>query len=73
MKNLIRTSLALVLIFSLASCGSTPTYDAPLEPGQTVFQGQGDNGANNIPEPGQTQMKSSDDDNVVEPGQTDMN
>jgi len=76
MKNLLRTSSALLLILTFSSCGSVPgptTYDAPLEPGQTTFQTQGNNNQdNNVPEPGQTQMKSADDDDVAEPGQTEM-
>lgn len=74
MKNLIKTSSALLLILTLSSCGSAPTtYDAPLEPGQTTFQTQGNNNQdNNIPEPGQNQMQSQSDNSLPEPGQTQM-
>ncbi|AZA54005.1 hypothetical protein [Chryseobacterium sp. G0201] len=64
-------------ILFLNSCGTVTNYDAPLEPGQTVFQKQGSNGTNNnqnnnIPEPGQNKMKSQSDDDGPEPGQTTM-
>jgi hypothetical protein len=77
MKNLIKTSFAIMLILFLNSCGTVTTYDAPPEPGQTVFQKQGGNETNtnqdnDIPEPGQNKMKSQNDDDVPEPGQTDM-
>lgn len=77
MKNSIKTTFAIIIILFLSSCGAVASsYDAPLEPGQTVFQKQGTNGTNNnqnIPEPGQNQMKQqNDDDDVPEPGQTEM-
>ncbi|WP_278551241.1 hypothetical protein [Elizabethkingia bruuniana] len=94
MKNLLKTFYCLVLMMSISSCFSVPTtYSDPLEPGQTVFQRQGDNRYNNrtnnnVPEPGQTEMKpqrnnnypeteetdvkSENENNIPEPGQTKM-
>lgn len=83
MKNSLKALLLIMVLVTLHSCGSISTYDAPLEPGQTVYQRQGGNTYNNnnrnyntssdnIPEPGQTEMKSQNDNSIPEPGQTEM-
>jgi len=75
-KSSIKTTFAIILILFLSSCGAATSYDAPLEPGQTVFQKQEANGMNNnqnnIPEPGQNQMKQQNANDLPEPAQTEM-
>lgn len=84
MKITLKTMFIVMVLLVLHSCLATATtYDAPLEPGQTVYQRQGsvrttnntinnNNVYNNIPEPGQLQMKSPNDNNIPEPGQLQM-
>ncbi|MCQ9634246.1 hypothetical protein MP477_04675 [Chryseobacterium sp. WG23] len=83
MENSLKTLFLAMVLILLHSCGSVTTYDAPLEPGQTVYQRQDPkfrqtetrSENNSIPEPGQIEMKSNNEnnnDNIPEPGQTEM-
>lgn len=84
MKNSLKVLFLAMLLILLNSCGAIATYDAPLEPGQTVFQTQNEKprptearseNNNAIPEPGQMEMKSNtenNNDDIPEPGQTEM-
>jgi len=84
MKITLKTVFVVTVLLVLHSCLATATtYDAPLEPGQTVYQRQGavrttnntvDNTYiyNSIPEPSQLQMKSLNNNNIPEPGQLQM-
>lgn len=83
MKNSLKISFLAMFLILLNSCGAITTYDAPLEPGQTVYHRQDSRpqtetrseNTNTIPEPGQTEMKrdnENNNDNIPEPGQTDM-
>ncbi|MDR6460501.1 hypothetical protein J2786_003635 [Chryseobacterium vietnamense] len=84
MKKSLKVLFLAMFLVLLNSCGAITTYDAPLEPGQTVYQRQDSQprqtetrseNTNTIPEPGQIEMKRDNDnnnDNIPEPGQTEM-
>lgn len=72
-SNLRLLALAAVSAVMLAGCSSTsPTYDAPPEPGQTTFSGPMTS-YDAPPEPGQTTFTPAPTSNSIpEPGQTNF-
>ncbi|AZA54010.1 hypothetical protein [Chryseobacterium sp. G0201] len=73
MKITLKSIFIITLLSLLHSCFAVSTYDPPPEPDQNVYPNQSPvRQNNNIPEPGQLQMKSQSDDKTPEPGQLEM-